>query len=116
MTMSIIPLGRYRFEILPFGIGPTPEFFQRKMSQFPDNLGGVVCNMDDILICGRTQAEHNRKVLQRLKNHGLTLNCEKCEFTVQRVKFLGHFVSGFSLPIINGAASENLSAGSMQLS
>lgn len=62
------------------------------MSQFLDNLEGAVCSMDDILIYGRMQTEHNtslRKVLQRLQKHGDILNHEKCEFNVQRVKFLG---------------------------
>lgn len=39
------------------GISSAPEFFQRKMSQFLDDLAGA-CNTDDILIYGRTQGAH----------------------------------------------------------
>ena len=47
------------------------------MSNVLDGLGGVICHMDDILIHGISQEEHDgrvRKVLQRLQEAGLTLN------------------------------------------
>ena len=35
--------------------------------------------------------------MERLQKEGLTLNDEKCEFAVDRVKFLGHIVSAQGL-------------------
>ena len=51
--------------------------------------------MDDILVYGRDQEEHNSKlmaVLELLKQARVTLNKDKCCFSVDRVTFLGHVV------------------------
>ena len=95
LTTFITPFGRYCFHRLPFGISSAPEHFQRRMSEALSGLGGAVCMMDDILVHGRTQEEHDerlRQVLQRLNDLGMTLNAEKCMFSQSRVKFLGHIV------------------------
>ena len=57
--------------------------------------------MDDILIHGISQEEHDgrvRKVLQRLQEAGLTLN-EKCEFSRPSMRFLGHIISASGLTV-----------------
>lgn len=51
--------------------------------------------MDDVLVYRTTQEEHDdclRKVLQRIQDSGMTLNPEKCKFSCNCVKFLGHIV------------------------
>ena len=51
--------------------------------------------MDDILVCGKSQEEHDSSlemVLNRLQKAGLTLNREKCQFSRTSVKFLGHII------------------------
>ena len=71
------------------------------MSNILDGLGGVICHMDDILIHGISQEEHDgrvRKVLQRLQEAGLTLN-EKCEFSRTSMRFLGHIISASGLAV-----------------
>ena len=60
-----------------------------------DGLEGVVCEMDDILVFGENQTQHDKRlmdVLQRLEKCGVTLNSEKCEFSVRSVKFVGHII------------------------
>uniref|UniRef100_A0A3B1IFN4 Gypsy retrotransposon integrase-like protein 1 n=1 Tax=Astyanax mexicanus TaxID=7994 RepID=A0A3B1IFN4_ASTMX len=52
--------------------------------------------MDDVLIWGSTQAEHDARVhavLQRAQEAGITLNTAKCEFSKTTVKFLGYIIS-----------------------
>ncbi|XP_054765371.2 uncharacterized protein K02A2.6-like [Lytechinus pictus] len=95
LTTFVTPFGRFCFDRLPFGITSAPEVFQRTMSNILEGLDGVICHMDDVLIHGVTQADHDtrvRAVLQRLQEAGITLNHDKCEFSQQRVKFLGHFI------------------------
>ena len=49
----------------------------------------------DILVTGKTQAEHDRQlkiILTRLSEAGLTLGREKCEIDKRSVKFLGQLV------------------------
>lgn len=88
-------MGRYCFNKLPFGISSAPEHFQRRMSEILTGLHGVQCQMDDILVFGKDQAEHDRHltaVLSRIKNAGVTLNPEKCEFSKKSLTFLGHVI------------------------
>ena len=51
--------------------------------------------MDDVLIFGATQAEHDHHLtaaLNRLEEAGVTLNPSKCKFGCSCVSFLGHIV------------------------
>ena len=58
-------------------------------------IEGVKCRMDDILIIGRDQAEHDKRlkqVLDRLVERKLTLNLEKCLFSQSRLQYLGQII------------------------
>ena len=95
LTTFLTPFGRYCFNKLPFGISSAPEHFQKQMTKLLEGLEGFVCLIDDILIHGRSQEEHDsrlRAVLERLEAAGVTLNKEKCSFSKPQVKFLGHIV------------------------
>ena len=51
--------------------------------------------MDDILVHGKTQEEHDsrlQEVLRRIQCSGLTINKEKCFFSLPEVKFLGQVI------------------------
>jgi len=51
--------------------------------------------MDDILVHGSIQEQHDlrlRKVLERIKTAGVTLNKQKSEFGKTTVRFLGHII------------------------
>ena len=95
LTTFITPMGRYCFNKLPFGISSAPELFQRRMTEILTGLPGVVCQMDDILIFGKTQTEHDQHleaVLQRIQDANGTLNPPKCEFSKSKLTFLGHVI------------------------
>ena len=95
LTTFITPFGRYSFKRLPFGITSAPEHFQRRMYEILGDLEGVVCLIDDILIHGKSQEEHDERlsqVLCRLQKEGLTLNKAKCKFSQRQVPFLGQVV------------------------
>ena len=52
--------------------------------------------MDDVLIFGNNQAEHDErieKVLKRIESVGVMLNPDKCEFSKPELKFLGHIIN-----------------------
>ena len=95
LTTFLTPFGRYCFNKLPFGIASAPEVFQRRMSKILDGLEGILCHMDDVLVFGRDQEEHDKRLtatLERLQAAGVTLNRTKCEVNKDQVKFLGHIV------------------------
>ena len=50
--------------------------------------------MDDILVYGSTQAEHDSHlVLDKIKASGATLNEGKCQFLKKSIEFLGHIIN-----------------------
>ena len=78
---------------MPFGIKSAPEHYQRNMSQILEGSEGYISIIDDMLIHGKTQEEHDcrlKAVLKRLDDMGATLNAEKCEFSKKEVKFAGY--------------------------
>ncbi|PIK58309.1 hypothetical protein BSL78_04815 [Apostichopus japonicus] len=90
------PIGRYRYKRLPFGINAAPEIFQRVMTELFDDLSGVEVMMDDIIVWGADEAEHNirlQNVLQRCQENNLKLNIDKCKFKVSEVKYIGHILT-----------------------
>eukprot|EP00731_Ephydatia_muelleri_P010502 Em0005g1088a len=91
----ITPFGRYYFHKLPFGICSAPEHCQKRMSQILAGLKGVLCQMNDVLVFGSDKAEHDIRLavaLDRIRNGGVTLNREKCEFEKNELLFLGDVV------------------------
>ena len=65
------------------------------MSAIPTGLDGVVCLIDDVLVFGRSQMEHDNRLQntpERIQNAGVTLNYKKCVFLQTSVKFLGQIV------------------------
>ncbi|UYV69068.1 K02A2.6-like [Cordylochernes scorpioides] len=95
LTTFITPFGRYKFKRLPFGISSAPKHFPKRMPAILRGVNGIICHMDDILIFAKRKEEHDetlREVLRRLKNSGITLNKEKCQFGVSNITFLGHYI------------------------
>ncbi|KAI5725500.1 hypothetical protein M8J77_016303 [Diaphorina citri] len=96
LTTFITPFGRYRYCRLPFGIKSAPEFFQKKLSSILVGLRNVIVHMDDILVWGTNISDHNiclQQVMERLRQHGVTLNGEKSVFYQTSVDYLGHTIS-----------------------
>lgn len=50
ITSVITPFARFRFNCLPFGVYYATEHFQRRMSDILHGLGGVACQIDDVLV------------------------------------------------------------------
>jgi transposase InsO family protein len=91
------PFGRYRYLRLPFGIAPAPELFHRIVGDVLDGMVGAMHFVDDVLVWGETQEEHDQRlaeVLRRFREVGFTFNPLKCEFSKPSVLFLGHLVDG----------------------
>ena len=52
---------------------------------------GTICHMDDMLIHGRDQQEHDARLtgaLKQIQEAGLTLNPDKCEFSEDKLVLL----------------------------
>ncbi|KAL0158779.1 hypothetical protein M9458_046855, partial [Cirrhinus mrigala] len=92
--------GLYRYQRLPFGIASAPALFQRAMDQILSGLDEVQCYLDDLLITGKDDEDHLRNLsvtLQRLKEYGLQVKKDKCEFFQATTEYLGHVIDSAGL-------------------
>ena len=84
--------GLYRYKRLNFGISSASEVFQEVVRNVITGIPGSKNISDDIIIYGKSQAEHDQALeatFKRLSENGLTLNYEKCEFNKDSVVFFG---------------------------
>ena len=96
LTAFITHDGLYRYKRVCFGLSSAPSAFQKTMSSILCGLDGVQCYLDDVVVYGKTQEEHDRNlkaVYQRLQKHNVQLNRKKCKESVSSLKFLGHTIS-----------------------
>lgn len=97
-AFSIHPLGRFEFVVLPFGLVNSPRTFQRILNRVLGDPIGNTCFVfiDDIIVFGETVDETNERfyeVAQKLREAGLKLEPQKCEWLKKEVNFLGHVIS-----------------------
>ena len=90
--------GHFEYCVMPFGLSNAPATFQAYINHALVGLVDVTCvvYLDDILIYSENPDEHDtvvRQVLERLQQHGLYANLQKCEFDVDTVEFLGFVIS-----------------------
>ena len=85
----------YRYKRLPFGISAS-EVFQNVIQQTLQGLHGVCNIVNDIIVWGTTQAEHDTNleaVFKCLDENGLTLNGEKCDYNQPSLWFYGYVLA-----------------------
>ncbi|CAC5357574.1 unnamed protein product [Mytilus coruscus] len=84
--------GLFCYKRLNFGISSASEIFQEVIRNVVSGIPGVKNISDNIIIYGKSQAEHDKALnatFKRLLENGLTLNLEKCEFNKDQVVFFG---------------------------
>lgn len=95
-TAFVAPMGKYQFNVMPFGLMGAPATFQRLMnSLFNDVADHVAAYIDDVVIFSRTWEEHLahiKETLQRIREAGLTVKAKKCQMAMAECLFLGHTV------------------------
>lgn len=97
-TAFSTPDGHYEYTRMPFGLRNAPPTFQRMMNRGLKGLIGNNCfvYIDDIIIYGKTIEEHNknlRTLFERLRQVGLKLQPDKCEYLRPELEYLGHVIS-----------------------
>ena len=78
------PLGDCMNECIETGLKNAPRKFQHFMEQCLDGLRDDICipYIDDIIVFSQAfqdRVDHNRKVLRRLREHGVKLNTEEVQ-------------------------------------
>ena len=89
--------GLFRFKWLPFGITSAPETFQRVMSDILQGIPGIIVYIDDILVYGAKLVGTRYSPLDGLGPSWvcwLRLNWKKRVLRQDRVKYVGHWLTG----------------------
>ncbi|XP_055354393.1 uncharacterized protein K02A2.6-like [Paramacrobiotus metropolitanus] len=87
--------GLFRYNRLPFGVASGPSIFQQIIERILQGCEGVAVYIDDIIVTGKTDEEHQRNleaVLERLEKYGLRVKLSKCRFMQESVEYLGFVV------------------------
>lgn len=97
-TAFSTPFGHYEYNRMPFGLKNAPATFQRLLNNVLMGLQGIECfvYVDDIVIYGYDLYDHNTrliKILNRLREHHLKLQPDKCHFIPKELTYLGQFIS-----------------------
>ena len=96
ITTFTTHVGLRRYKRLNFGVTSAAEVFQDSIAEILSDIPNALNTSDDIMVHGRNQEEHDRaltRVLDRMREKGLTLNKKKCEFNKDSIVFYG-FVFG----------------------
>jgi hypothetical protein len=91
--------GLFESLVMPFGLTNAPASWQTFINDILGPFLDDFCTayIDDILIYSQNMKDHRehvRKVLAKLKEHGIQIDIDKCEFHVTETKYLGLIISG----------------------
>ena len=95
LTTFLLPTGRYRFKRAPMGLNASGDEWCRRSDEALVGLHGVKKLVDDLIIFAPNQEillSRIRAVLQRCREHGITLSKRKFEIG-DSVKFAGYILS-----------------------
>jgi hypothetical protein len=109
--------GLFESLVMPFGLTKAPASFQKFINDTLRPFLHIFCPalLGDILIYSDNMKEHKehiRGVMTALKEAGLYLKAEKCEFNKEEVKYLGLIiiVNGIRMDLEKFQAVENWEA------
>ena len=97
-TAFLTRYGLFEYVVMPFGLCNAPATFQAFINEVLREYLDVFCSayLDDILVYSDSKEEHIQhvsKVLEKLKQAGLYLDINKCQFHVKEVKYLGLIIT-----------------------
>ena len=84
------------FKRLPFGLSSAQDIFQKVMTEMFEDIDGIEVVVDDILVWGTNEAEHDSrliKVLDRPRLQNLKLNKSKYQLKKKEIAYLGHILT-----------------------
>ena len=92
----------YQFCRIPFGVTNGVASFQRVMDDIikREDLNGTYAYIDNVTICGQNQAKHDlnlKEFMNSVVKYGLTLNKNKCLYSLTSIDLLGYTISKDSI-------------------
>ncbi|KAK2712799.1 hypothetical protein QYM36_011480 [Artemia franciscana] len=80
---------------MPFGLLSAQDEFQQHMEEAFEGLEGLAITIDDILVYGANQEEHDERLqatMGRVKEKGVKFSKDKCSFSASSVCYFGHVI------------------------
>ena len=87
--------GLYKFDRLVFGIKVALAIFQQVMGTVLGSFDFTFAYLDDIIISSKTKEQHREhlnKVFAQIREFGFKVKEAKCDFYMNKIKFLGHII------------------------
>ena len=84
------------FKRFPFGLSSSQDLFQSIMSEMFEDVEGVEVIVDDLLIWGESERQHDiclRRVLECAKQKTLKLNRDTSQMKLTEISYIGHILS-----------------------
>lgn len=97
-AFTVGPLGFFEYNRMPFGLANAPATYQRLMENCLGDLNLNICfiYLDDLIVFSKTFEEHVKRlqsIFQCIRENNLKLSPKKCQFFMDKVKYVGHVVS-----------------------
>ena len=93
----VVPMGKFKFLRTPFGLSQAPAYFQLLIDNVLQGCSKFAMGyLDDIIIFSKTKEEHLEhleKIFWKLREYGLKMKREKCDFFKKHLQYPGHRVS-----------------------
>lgn len=85
--------GLYAYTRLPYGVSSVPSIWQKVLEQIVQGIDGVAVFLDDLLVGGSTQQQHDERlvqVLEHFRKYGVKVGQKKRGFNQSAVQYLGY--------------------------
>ena len=95
-TACAIPLGKYEYLKIPFGLPQAPAYFQNFMNKVLNGLHFTFAYLVDVVIFSKIAEQHLKHiqiVLTRLRQAKPRLKKSKCMFFKEELHYLGHLLT-----------------------
>ena len=95
-TAFVMPFGKYKFLMVPFGLAQAPAYFQLLINKVLKGLKFAMTYLDDIIIFSQDELqhlEHLEIVFSHLQESGLKMKHSKFDFFKSEIHYLGHLIS-----------------------
>ena len=93
----VVPMGKFEFLRTLFRLSQVPAYFQLLIDNVLQGCSKFAMGyLDDIIIFRRTEEEHLEhleKIFRKLREYGLKMKREKCDFFKKHLQYLGHLLS-----------------------
>ena len=93
----VVPMDKFEFLRTPFGLSQAPAYFQLLINNVLQGCSKFAMGyLDDIIIFSKTEEEHIEHlehIFTKLREYGLKMKREKCDFFKKHLQYLGHLVS-----------------------